>query len=135
MGVTYKRVAHTEVLPVYPEADDKIAYYEDIISQLEGFYSAGSSVIPDAYRNSPTFKTGVENSDAEGAYYDEYVTHKDNWFSDNSNLYSDFWAYLGTILTKKGDAQTLKADWEYKKTLTYVSTYYTYEPEEDDEEN
>ncbi len=129
MADKYKKVISYE--PKYPEADEKIAYYKEVVSKLSGFltdaYKYYSGSLLDSY------KTSTENSGAEGQYYDEYVTHKDIWFTNNTNIKNNLKKCIDDIEARKKEAQDRLDLWKIRSTETKeVITYVLVEEEEEE---
>lgn len=132
MGVTYREERETRTRPKYPNADEKVAYYENIINQLNAYKSTAVSAKNSMKRD--TYSATVENPDAGGPYYDEYLTHKGYWFGQNAMLVSGMEGYIHLMAERISDAKALKKSWEEKalemeeyEVVVYVPVY-----EEDD---
>lgn len=106
MGVRKVRVPKKKYRPKYPNAGDKITYYDNLITQLTDCKNAAYNAKIFFIRSGAT---KVENPDAEGPYHDEYLTHKDNWFANNKTLADSFEAYIDLIRDQIKEAQNLKS--------------------------
>lgn len=128
MGVAYKEERKTKKRPKYPDAPEKVAYYENIINQLNTYKNKAESAKNSMKRE--TYSASVENPDAKGPYYDEYLTHKGYWFGQNAMLVSGMEGYIDLIEEKINDAMVLKRSWEAKalemeeyEVVVYVPVY------------
>lgn len=127
MGVAYREERETRTRPKYPEAPGKVAYYDNIITQLNSYKTSATSA--KGSMDKSYYKTSTENPDAEGPYYDtEYLTHKDNWFSKNTTLINSLNSYINIIGNRINDAIALRDDWAAKALETEEYEVVTYVP-------
>ncbi|MBQ6464602.1 MAG: hypothetical protein IJJ59_14840 [Pseudobutyrivibrio sp.] len=101
-------------VPLYPQAQTKIDYYNAIITELDGYKNNVNTDIN--AMNLSKYKTLVESTDMKGPYYDTYVTHKDNWFSDLATMKSTFASAMQDINNGISDATKLRDEWVQKKS-------------------
>lgn len=77
----FKTEWRVEILPLYPEAKGKIAYYQEIITKLDSLHTIGyenllydkkSDNAKDVFLDKNDYKYLVTNPKTAGAYYNEY---------------------------------------------------------------
>lgn len=118
----------TKMVPVYPEAPSKVVQYENLLASLQteraNIYNAYVKVknIKNTYSNA--VKTGNVSGGssngmycAEGAYFDTYSLHSDNWFDALDDIVSKAYNFISDLDYCISRAQSMLSMWEGRRGM------------------
>lgn len=133
----FKTVWKIEYLPLYPDAKEKIAYYQEIITKLDSLHTrAYYNLLYDITDKNPNeilldktiYSESVLNATAEGEYYNEYKDYKEVWFTNYKNMLNKLDQCVKEISDRKKKAEILRDEWVEKSKKTYPHSYTVNEP-------
>ena len=97
----------------YPEAPRKIVYYENIMSELEGYETAANNLLDGITQDNKRQDTEEGNNGA-GPYFDIFIAKKNLWFDKLDQMKADLSSDIAKIHSGWESAKNKRDYWEIK---------------------
>lgn len=92
----------------YPEASAKRSHYQALVSSL----TANRNTVASNVNSSRTVPTAsLSPADADGAYFDQYITRRDNWIDIHTQTIRTFDTFLADLDNCITRASSLELMW------------------------